>query len=241
MRALLILGGLSEKVFLSIQQRLKKESFDWLGAVDQGIYWAQKLGYTLDLALGDLDSLHPLDRAEVLAHQVNIERYPAAKDDSDGALLLEGALRAGATELLILCAMGLNRPDHFLSLTQLLAKKQVDMASQGRNLRIELYDGQSQVHYLLGPCQFDAQHKVQDPEHPEQAVVSIIPWSEELQGLDYQGLAWPLEQACVSRGTSKTLSNYPLQANGHFRVQLAAGQALLCLCYEKTPERIIFE
>src|SRR5579862_4910253 len=61
--------------------------------VDAGVEVARRLGYEIDLAVGDFDSLSPAMLVELERSGTPIERHPATKDASDLELGLEAALR----------------------------------------------------------------------------------------------------------------------------------------------------
>lgn len=70
---------------------------DFIIAADSGIDNAQRLGSTVDLLVGDLDSAS--SRAKESAQAV--ESHPVDKDETDLELALTAALAAGATSATI--------------------------------------------------------------------------------------------------------------------------------------------
>src|SRR5450631_4011929 len=89
-------------------------------AADAGALLAGPLGLTLDLVVGDGDSLGEPALDELGRAGVAIERSPAEKDPSDTELALIAASVRGATDVVILGAFG-GRLDHELANIWILA------------------------------------------------------------------------------------------------------------------------
>src|SRR4051794_2717798 len=81
------------------------EGVDLVIAADGGARHAQRLGVTLDLWVGDGDSLGEDALAE-LAAGVPVERSPADKDQTDLELAVDAALARGSAGLVIVGALG---------------------------------------------------------------------------------------------------------------------------------------
>lgn len=82
--------------------------FDTVIACDRGYEYARQWGIRPDLIIGDFDSSPFPDGA------VPVQRYPSEKDDTDTMLAVREALRQGAEEICIACALG-GRMDHALA------------------------------------------------------------------------------------------------------------------------------
>src|SRR3954451_6681075 len=96
------------------------EGVDLVIAADGGARHAQRLGVTLDLWVGDGDSLGEDALAELVAAGVPVERSPADKDQTDLELAVDAALARRSVGLVIVGALGGERVDHALGNVALL-------------------------------------------------------------------------------------------------------------------------
>jgi thiamine pyrophosphokinase len=101
----------------SVRDRLPPDAFAI--AADSGLEHAQALDRTVDLVVGDLDSVDraALDRA--VASGTAVESHPPDKDASDLELALDAAVARGATTVTMVGGHG-GRIDHFLANVLLL-------------------------------------------------------------------------------------------------------------------------
>ena len=81
---------------------------DCVIACDRGWQYAEKLGLTPDLVVGDFDSAPPPDIG------APVRRVPTRKDDTDTMLAVRHALEQGWRDVAICCALG-GRLDHTLA------------------------------------------------------------------------------------------------------------------------------
>src|SRR3954467_10916801 len=75
-------------------------------AADGGARHFLELGLLPHLAIGDFDSLPPALLVKLEDHDVEIERHPAHKDETDLELALLRALQRGARRIVVLAALG---------------------------------------------------------------------------------------------------------------------------------------
>src|SRR5690606_27225415 len=80
-------------------------------AADGGAVSLDRLGRAPDRLVGDLDSIPEELLARLVGADVVIERHPADKEASDTELAIEAALAAGATQIVLLGAIGGPRLD----------------------------------------------------------------------------------------------------------------------------------
>ena len=117
MKALIVLGG--DRPGKELLARCCEEA-DLTIAADKGLEAFESAGIAPDLLLGDMDSVSK----ETLLRwggQSEIERLPCEKDDTDGGHAVGVALSRGATEIMILGALG-GRMDHALANLMLLCR-----------------------------------------------------------------------------------------------------------------------
>ncbi len=175
-------------------------------AADAGMAHAAALGLKPRLWIGDFDSSSPALQERHAG--VPRREHPAAKDETDGALAIAEALGRGAEEILLAGAFGGRTDQTFAHLTQIigLAKRGVAaLATSGREEAWPLTPGECAVPLPAG------------------TVFSII-GLEDLRGLSLRGARWPLRDAAVAFGSTRTLSNV---AEGPLEISLGAGAGVL--------------
>ena len=112
MRAVIVAGGpLGDDDFA----RAHMAQVDLLIAADAGVLPLERLGIRPDLAVGDFDTAGPEAVARLAAQGIAIEAHPAAKDYTDTHLAIAVAIARGATEIVVLGALGGPRYDHMLA------------------------------------------------------------------------------------------------------------------------------
>src|SRR6476620_439817 len=90
-------------------------------AADGGARHAEPLGLTVDLWVGDGDSIEPDRLAALGAAGVEIRLVAAAQDEAETELAVLGAVERGDDAILIVGALGGPRFDHSLANVGLLA------------------------------------------------------------------------------------------------------------------------
>lgn len=164
-------------------------------AADGGARHAATLGLRVDRWVGDGDSIEPADLEALQAAGVTVERTPVEKDESDAELALMAALEAGATEIVVLGALGGPRIDHALANVGLLAHPALD----GRPAL--LYDERgARISLLVAPATRELRGCVGD-------LVSLVPVGETALGVTTQGLRYPLSAESLIVGRTRGVSN----------------------------------
>lgn len=169
------------------------DGIDLVVAADGGARHAATLGRTLDLWVGDGDSIDPAELARLEDAGVPVRRSRPDKDETDTELAILAAVEAGAHRLTILGALGGARLDHALANVWLLAHPAV----AGRDVR--LLDTAARVR-LVGPGQADLGGRVGD-------LVSLVPFDGRATGLTTSGLRYPLRDGTLETGPSRGVSN----------------------------------
>jgi len=156
-------------------------------AADGGAELARQLGVSVDLAVGDFDSIS----AETLAAIALVERHPAAKDATDLELALEAALRFSPERLLVVGSAG-GRLDHLFGGLLLLA------ADAYSGVQVDAHFGTAMVHVVRG----------------ERALlgvpgelVSLFALNGPAEGVWTDGLVYPLRGEALEPGSSRGISN----------------------------------
>ena len=169
----------------SVLEGLPKSAY--VIAADSGFDHAHRLGVTVDLLVGDLDSIS----ADGLGLAAEIERHPTDKDATDLAIALDAAARKGPSRVFVVGGAG-GRIDHFLANAALLT------APAYSGLDLTWRPGGAVIHVV--------RHRIELSGSPGD-VVSLLPYGGPARGVRTFGLRWPLTDAELGPGTSLGVSN----------------------------------
>ena len=176
-------------------------------AADGGMRHAQSLGVLPEVWVGDFDST-PEGLSEFHAATPRMP-FPAEKNFTDGELAIEQAIERGATRLVLVGSFGGPRTDHALS--HLL--QAVTLAERGFD--VVLTSGiEEAVPLLPGSRVLDL---------PAGSLFSVVAFTA-LTGLSLAGAKYPLDEADIAFGASRTISNV---AEGPVTASLGSGRALI--------------
>jgi thiamine pyrophosphokinase len=169
---------------------------DLVVAADSGYRHAVALDRDVDVLVGDLDSIDPLDLARAERAATRIERHPVDKDLTDLALALDVALSecADASPPLRVTVVGGDggRTDHLLGNALLLG------APQYAALRIDAIWGEATLHVVRDSCTLASS---------DGTTVSLLALHGPADGVTTKGLDFPLHDARLAPGSSLGLSN----------------------------------
>jgi thiamine pyrophosphokinase len=183
---------------------------DLIVAADGGALHALAAGVMPQVVIGDLDSLSLEEQARVEAAGAQILRFSPRKDETDLELALLHAAREGASEIVILAALG-GRLDQTIANVLLLTLP----ALSGIGVRI--VEGVEEA--------FVIRHEGLIEGQPGDTV-SLIPLGGDAAGVTAEGLAWPLDDDVLRFGPARGVSNVLTAKQA--RVQVRQG-LLLCV------------
>jgi thiamine pyrophosphokinase len=169
-------------------------------AADGGARHATALGVTIDLWVGDGDSIDPDTISALESSGVPILRASPEKDESDTELAVREAIDRGATGLVIVGGLGGERIDHELANIGLLAMPEL----AGR--RASLLDGRSRVTLIRAPGPAGGSVVRLLPGRIGD-LVSLLPLGDGVIGVTTSGLAYPLADEPLLAGPARGLSN----------------------------------
>jgi len=193
-------------------------------AADGGTRHALAVGAMPDVVIGDLDSLSADERARVEAAGSRVIAFSPRKNETDLELALGHAAREGATEIVILAALG-GRMDQTIANLLLLALPELE----GRDVRV--VEGPQTAFLIRGRGQEGAATIEGRPGD----IVSLIPLGGDAVGVTTEGLEWALDQATLRFGPARGVSN--VLTDGRARVWLREG-LLLCVVMRQEPRMI---
>lgn len=188
-------------------------------AADGGVDAALALGLTVDLAIGDFDSVTTEGLARAEAAGALVERHPAAKDATDLELALDAAVAAGARDVLVLAADG-GRFDHLLATATLLT------APSRQGVRLEAWFGANHLAVItpMTPARLTA---------VPGAILTLLPLHGTARGVRTEGLVYPLHDEDLAAGTSRGVSNVFLGPTAQISI---AGGTVLAVVPGETDE-----
>ncbi|MEE8391328.1 MAG: thiamine diphosphokinase [Anaerolineae bacterium] len=183
---------------------------DLVIAADGGTQHALAAGVTPDVVIGDLDSLSPEEQTRVRATGSQIIRFSPRKDETDLELALQYAAREGATEIIILAALG-GRLDQTVANLLLLAMPELS------GIDVRVVEG-AQTAFLI-------QDQALIEGRPGDTL-SLIPLGGDAVGVTTEGLEWPLRQDTLRFGLARGVSNMLTAEQARVRVRQGL---LLCV------------
>ena len=166
---------------------------DLLIAADGGAKHLRALGLTPDILIGDFDSLAKEDLETLRAQGVELRVFPERKDFTDLELALQLAVELGRQEVLVIGALGA-RWD------QTLANLLLPAAVSLRHVRIWLVDGPQELALVQAGKQFEITGRPGD-------TVSLIPLNGDAEGVETEGLEYPLVDEKLFFGSTRGISN----------------------------------
>ena len=156
-------------------------------AADGGAELAWMLGLSVDLVVGDMDSIS----AGTLAGIERVEQHAVEKDATDLELALVAALRFEPERVLVLGGGG-GRLDHLLGGLLLLA------AEAFAGVRVDAQFGAAAVHVIRG-------ERTLRGEPGE--LISLLAVHGRASGVVTDGLVYPLRSETLEPGSSRGVSN----------------------------------
>jgi thiamine pyrophosphokinase len=189
-RIIIVAGGSTPSG--EVWRRWVREGDRMIGA-DGGASHALARGLTLDLVIGDMDSLADGDRALLQAEGCQFVVHPRAKDQTDLELALTYAAGEGASEIVVLGAFG-GRLDHTLANVLLLGLPQLEQ------VLVWLVDDRGEMVLAQSGRRVTVEGHLGD-------LVSLLPLAGDASGVTTTGLAWELEGDSLCFGSSRGVSN----------------------------------
>jgi thiamine pyrophosphokinase len=183
---------------------------DVLIAADGGARHALELGVIPTVIIGDLDSLSEAEVRVFNEMGVHILRYPHNKDETDLELALHHAMKSGYQPICIVAALG-GRLDQLIGNLSLLA----DPESIAADVRVD--DGLTEAFFITSKATVHG--KPGD-------TISLLPWGMPAEGVNTDGLVYPLNKETLLPYRTRGISNQLLADTA--RISLKRG-TLLCV------------
>ncbi|HHV79778.1 MAG TPA: thiamine diphosphokinase [Firmicutes bacterium] len=165
-------------------------------AADAGAERAIDLGLKPDIIIGDMDSVCPETLASCREAGIPTQVVPCEKDETDSQLALEYCLSKGINDLVFVGAFG-GRLDHVLANIIMIA----GYMGEERIARAELVGEDGELLILRGP------QPLQPLRGRKGQLVSLIPLSSRVTGVNLEGVKWPLREHSLTWGQTLGVSN----------------------------------
>ena len=166
----------------------KREKEDLVIAADAGYLNAEKLGFSVDVLVGDFDSLGK----ENIPEGVEVIELKPEKDLTDTQVALDVALKSGARQIIIIGGLD-GRLDHTLSNMAILREL------SARHIYAYITDGQNRVRYINGGSEIIARSNFK--------YFSLIADDKVAKGVCIEGAKYPLKGAKIERSRQFAVSN----------------------------------
>jgi thiamine pyrophosphokinase len=177
-------------------------------AADGGLDRAAALGLSVDVVVGDLDSVDPGALAAAEAAGTRVIRHPEAKDATDLELALDEAIALGAQRVLVVASGG-GRLDHLVGSLLLLG------AERYAGLTLDALVGDAVVHVVRGERTIAGEPG---------ALLTLLALGGAATGVVTEGLEYPLAAETLEPGSSRGVSNVFVETEA--RLTVATGVLL---------------
>jgi thiamine pyrophosphokinase len=167
---------------------------DYVVAADGGALALERWKLLPHLIVGDMDSLGDAGVERFARQGIGVAKFSAAKDESDLELAVAQAIAAGATEIVLLGALGGERLDHETANLLLLADPGYD------GIRLEARRGALRIRPVRGEGSLSL-------AGPVGALVTLLPVNGDADGVTTDGLRFPLRDETLRFGRARGLSN----------------------------------
>ena len=167
---------------------------DYIVAADGGALALERWKVLPHLIVGDMDSLGDSGMERFARQGIPVAKFSAVKNESDLELAVAHAIAAGATEIVLLGALGGERLDHETANLLLLADPGYD------GVRLEARRGALRIRAVRGEGSLSL-------AGPVGALVTLLPVNGDAEGVTTAGLRYPLSDETLRFGRARGLSN----------------------------------
>ena len=183
---------------------------DYIVAADGGLKHILRLRLQPNLVIGDLDSITSSEEDILKNQKTEICQFPRDKDETDLELALQEVYDRGFTTIMIAAGLG-GRLDQTLGNIFLLLQPQFN------NCHIHFEDGAQEVFLVKDNCEIHG--------NPGD-LVSLLPLLGTVEGVNIDGLKFPLENSVLYHYKTRGISNELLGT--YAKLSLKKG-SLLCI------------
>ncbi len=180
---------------------------DFLIGADGGTIHIFNMGLVPNVVIGDMDSLEESTLRKLTSSNIEINLYPADKNETDLELALNYVITEGYRETLIVAGLG-GRIDQTLSNLSLLTDAHL-LPTEG-HLDARFDDGVEEIFF----CRDEVQVRGRSGD-----IVSLIPWGSEVTGVATENLKWPLRNETLYPHKTRGISNEMLAGEASIKIK----------------------
>lgn len=174
--------------------------------VDRGAEWLIENGIVPDYFVGDFDSVSPAFFTAVKEnYPERIKQYKSEKDETDTELAMRLAISLKPEKIFIYGAIG-TRLDHVIANIHLLLK------AEEENIQSMIIGTNNRIQLLLP-------NKSKLITKSNFKYVSLLPFSEEIHGINLSGFKYPLSNATMKQGNPYGVSNELIEDLGIISIE----------------------
>ena len=190
-KVLIITGGQIDEAWL--KERVSSQVYSRIIAADHGLLACDRLELSPDCIVGDFDSVPEEVLNKYRKTSIPIKTFPREKDKTDTQIAIELALSFHPVSIELIGATG-SRFDHTLANVHLL------LAPLQMGVEAYILNGNNKIYLKIDG--FMIQNKEQYGEY-----VSVLPFSDKVEGLTLRGFKYPLDSITLKAGSSLGISN----------------------------------
>ena len=197
MKTLIVTGGKFNKEFAV--SFLEKNKYDYVIAVDRGLFHCESIGIVPNAIVGDFDSYEEVNWSFYEEKGVKIRRYQPEKDDTDTEIAIKLATEM-KSDMDILGGMG-GRIDHLLANIHNL------LIAEEEGLTARLIDEGNVVYLKNSSFEINGDECIGK-------YISFVPFAGVVRGLKLKGFKYPLDGYDLKPGASRCISNELVDVKG---------------------------
>ena len=205
MRFLIVSGGYPPEEKM-LRQYIDKA--DILIGVDGAADFLEKLGITAEILIGDFDTADEKNVDAQAERGAKTVRLESEKNESDTEAAVSLAIEAGASEIVLLGAIG-SRMDHTMANIALMKQ------AYDRGISIKIHNANNEI--------FISKDKYMILGRKGQTV-SILPLGGDIY-VSATGLSYPLDNLLLAVGSSRGVSN--IVKDDEAKISISGGYALI--------------
>ncbi len=181
----------------------RPEEGDLVIAADSGYNNAAALGISVNILLGDMDSIGEKFNFDALPSSVEIVKLPPEKDDTDTALALKLALDERCDNIVIIGGLS-GRLDHTLSNLSLLEHLN-DAGGKIKKIHALITDGKNRVRFIRDDSALIPRSHFK--------YLSLAPADAVCKGVTLKGCKYTLKNAKIYRDNCQHTASNEIEGN----------------------------
>ena len=208
--SLIFAGGLAPNdATLKVVREIKNVNL--VIAADSGLHTATNLGLTVDVVIGDMDSVNAKALTDADSQGTKIIRHDTDKNFTDLHAALLYAAEHGAQKMIVVTAGG-GRLDHQLGVIATMFDPRLGQ------MQVEALWDNSEIFALQGPTSCDFSAELED-------IVGLQAFGTVAAGISTTGLRWKLNNESLFSHETRGVSNQATQTR--VAVSVLTGQLLV--------------